>query len=379
MSGSSMEERLQRLAGELVETYPYYRRGSKAGLRFEDLPVMDKQTLNVHRSQLQLPHRGPVFESFTSGSTGVPFRCVKTAEERMKLSMAIHRHRRKRGLPLRYRSVLLGNSLFAQPKMIAVYANEIVKTSPHMIQGRSSGLFELANYFANKNIPVPSSLLFVQNWGELIQPAHRRMIEEVFRVPLLDYYGVEEVWLIAFTDGKGTLGVDEQVVHVEVLHPQTNEPVPDGESGDIAVTSFVMRSLPFVRYKTGDIGCMHRGPAGGERVLELLPLRNSQIQLPDRSVNTGILRYLDQFYRRLADAMDVRQFQMIQESHTSFRLLIVSEAADDERLSEETRKLAMLLKQCLFVERVDISIERVSRIAPHPVSGKYQPFVSLIS
>lgn len=377
---SVMEERLQKLAHEMVEKYPYYQNWKKQNIRFEDLPLIDKSTVNKHRDLLQLPQSTPVIESFTSGSTGIPFRCIKTPEEQMKLSMAIHRHRRKWGLPLRHRSVLLGNMIFSHPKMISHFANQIASKSPHMIQGRCSAIYEVAQNFASsKKLIVPSTLRFVQNWGESLQPAHRKLIEEVFQVPLVDYYGMEEMWIIAFCNEKGQLEIDEHVVHVEVIDPNTGLVLPEGEIGDITITSFVMKSLPFVRYRSGDMGRAFRDPVTNKRILELLPFRSSQIKLPDRTVDSSIFRYFDSFYQKLAIEMNVKQFQMVQETTTSFRLLVVADISNDERLVVATKQLETLLKQSLFTEKLHIAIECVPQIAPHPVSGKFQPFVSLIS
>src|SRR3569832_1054378 len=123
-----------------------------------------------------------------------------------------------------------------------------------MIQGRFSALYLVACYMEENGLKVPDTLKFVQNWGELIQPVQRQKIEEVFGVPLLDYYGMEELWLIAFSNKEKKLQINEQSVYVEVLDPLTGQPLPEGEAGDLVVTSFVMKSTPFVRYRTGDLG-----------------------------------------------------------------------------------------------------------------------------
>ncbi|MFD0697452.1 hypothetical protein ACFQZT_25585 [Paenibacillus sp. GCM10027628] len=380
MSLSNGEERLQQLVHELADKYPFYRNWQQPIVRFEDFPIVDKFIVNEHREQLQLPLSVSAIESFTSGSTGIPFKCVKSSEEQMKLSMAIHRHRRKWGLPTRYRSVLLGNMIFSHPKMVSHFANQIAHTSPHMIQGRCSAIYEVANYFTSQGkIKVPDSLLFVQNWGESLQPAQRQLIEDVFKVPLVDYYGMEEIWIIAFSNKKGQLVIDEQVVHVEVMDPKTGSILPDGEIGDIVVTSFIMKSIPFVRYRSGDIGRAYREVSTNERILELLPFRSSQIKLPDRTVDSSIFRYFDNFYQKLAVEMNVRQFQMVQESITSFKLLVVTDRSEDERVAAAAVQLETLLKQSLFTENVHITIECVSQISPNPVSGKFHPFVSMIS
>jgi len=41
---------------------------------------------------------------------------------------------------------------------------------------------------------------------------------------------------------------------VEFLDPQTGDPVPDGEIGEITVTCLRRRLMPLIRYRTGDLG-----------------------------------------------------------------------------------------------------------------------------
>jgi hypothetical protein len=96
-------------------------------------------------------------------------------------------------------------------------------------------------------------------------------------------------------------------------------------------------------------------------------------------VDASIFRYFDGFYRQLSMEMDVKQFQMVQQSYSSFRLYIVSGDVPEDKLTAEANRLERLLKQCLFTEDLTIGIERVPFIAPDPVSGKFHPFISLVS
>jgi phenylacetate-CoA ligase len=40
---------------------------------------------------------------------------------------------------------------------------------------------------------------------------------------------------------------------VEVLDPQTQQPVAEGESGELVITDLIKRAQPSIRYRTGDI------------------------------------------------------------------------------------------------------------------------------
>ena len=65
------------------------------------------------------------------------------------------------------------------------------------------------------------------------------------------------------TGGVGTLGMDcpahqgthvwEDHYFVEVLDGQTHRPLPDGQLGELTVTSLTREALPVIRFRTGDL------------------------------------------------------------------------------------------------------------------------------
>ncbi|MCL1909527.1 MAG: AMP-binding protein, partial [Kiritimatiellaeota bacterium] len=84
--------------------------------------------------------------------------------------------------------------------------------------------------------------------AETFSPAMRERIERGLGIEAFDIYGMTE------TGGIGTLGQDcpahdgihvwEDHYCVEILDPATGAPVPDGEYGEVAVTSLTREALP---------------------------------------------------------------------------------------------------------------------------------------
>ncbi len=46
---------------------------------------------------------------------------------------------------------------------------------------------------------------------------------------------------------------------MEVIHPDTMEPVPEGETGELVFTSLTKEAFPIIRYRTGDIASIQHG------------------------------------------------------------------------------------------------------------------------
>jgi phenylacetate-CoA ligase len=72
-------------------------------------------------------------------------------------------------------------------------------------------------------------------------------------------YATADVGLIAYeTAAREGLVIDEGVL-VEIVRPGTNDPVPDGEVGEVVVTVF-HPDYPLVRFGTGDLSAVLAGP-----------------------------------------------------------------------------------------------------------------------
>ena len=81
-------------------------------------------------------------------------------------------------------------------------------------------------------------------------------------VATLQSYGTADLGLIAYEsalDGEPTEGmiVDEDVL-VEIVRPGTGDPVPEGEVGEVVVTSF-NPDHPLIRFATGDLSAVLAG------------------------------------------------------------------------------------------------------------------------
>jgi len=79
-------------------------------------------------------------------------------------------------------------------------------------------------------------------------------------VDVLQCYAIAEVGVIAYeTAARDGMAVNEHVI-VEIVRPGTGDPVPEGDVGEVVVTSF-NPDYPMIRLATGDLSAVLAGPS----------------------------------------------------------------------------------------------------------------------
>ncbi|OLF16354.1 phenylacetate--CoA ligase family protein [Actinophytocola xanthii] len=98
-----------------------------------------------------------------------------------------------------------------------------------------------------------------ERWGE----AMRARIESLLGVETFDVYGLTELW------GPGTgiecghhdgIHVWDDYYHMEIVDPETLEPLPPGAVGEIVVTTLTKEATPLIRYRTRDLSYLYPDP-----------------------------------------------------------------------------------------------------------------------
>ncbi|AKB24171.1 Phenylacetate-coenzyme A ligase [Methanosarcina sp. MTP4] len=88
-------------------------------------------------------------------------------------------------------------------------------------------------------------------WSEEL----RVRIEKESGIKAYDIYGTSELSGPLFTECKDQCGIHiwADKFLVEILDPETGEPVPDGETGELVITTLTKEALPLIRYKVLDL------------------------------------------------------------------------------------------------------------------------------
>jgi phenylacetate-CoA ligase len=70
---------------------------------------------------------------------------------------------------------------------------------------------------------------------------------------VLDHYGMTEVGPVAFQPREGALQIIDDSYFAEIVDPQSGAAVPDGEMGELILTTLGRTACPLLRYRTGDL------------------------------------------------------------------------------------------------------------------------------
>lgn len=97
-----------------------------------------------------------------------------------------------------------------------------------------------------------------ERWGEKM----RRRIASELGVKLYDIYGLTEIYgpgIGISCDCECGMHYWDDYIYIEIINPQTGEVLPDGEIGEIVITTLKKEGAPLIRYRTHDLSRMLPG------------------------------------------------------------------------------------------------------------------------
>lgn len=106
-----------------------------------------------------------------------------------------------------------------------------------------------------ENLHLKKGLFGAEPWSTNL----RTQIEESLQISAYDNYGLSEIIGpgVAFECAEQSgLHVNEDHFIVEVIDPETLQPVSPGERGELVFTTITKQGFPLIRYRTGDISAI---------------------------------------------------------------------------------------------------------------------------
>jgi len=177
-------------------------------------------------------------------------------------------------------------------------------------------------------------LFGAEPWSE----AMRREIEARIGLKAVDVYGLSEIMgpgVAVECEAQDGLHAWEDHFLFEIIDPDTGQPVPEGESGELVITTLSKQALPMIRYRTRDItrASTARCACGRSHLrLQRITGRND-----DMLIIRGVNVYPSQIEAVLIGLPGIAPYyQLVVERNGSLDELTVEiEAASLEHLCEE--------------------------------------------
>ncbi|MBO5552216.1 MAG: phenylacetate--CoA ligase [Lachnospiraceae bacterium] len=101
-------------------------------------------------------------------------------------------------------------------------------------------------------ISLRKGVIGSERWSD----AKRNYIAKELGIELYDIYGLTEIYGpgIGINCSEGTgMHIFDEYLYTEIIDPKTGEVLPDGEEGEIVITTLVKEGAPLIRFRTHDL------------------------------------------------------------------------------------------------------------------------------
>ena len=270
-----------------------------------------------------------------------------------------------------HRTVFL-DTLRLDEVSVARFLSSCAKGPRPVLFGHAHSLYVLACFARQLGIR-PRRPRGIISTSMTLLSLERALIEAVFRCPVTDRYGCEEVGLIACEcEHHSGLHVNAENVFVEILDDQ-GRPVAPGEEGNVVVTDLVNYGMPLVRYLVGDTAVRTEQACPCGRGLPLIGRVGGRtadfLQRPDGSRVAGV----SLIEHTLTRIPGIRQMQIVQYAPDDLMLNVVVTDGYDEA---SERALVGVFREH-FGALARVVVRRLDRI-PQTRSGKYRFSISYV-
>jgi phenylacetate-CoA ligase len=286
---------LQRHLQHAYANSPYYRASfDAAGVHpdqvktLDDIrrfPLIDKQVLRERQQArppfgdlLAVPERDIVYISASSGSTGVPTASPFTAQDFEDWIDYEARQFWSSGLrpedrychSLNFSLFVGGPCVLGAQKLGALSIHAGTLPSERLLtivkQFQASAIWTTPSYAwylgetaikegidPLRDLSIKRIFVAGEPGGSI--PETRQRIEALWGASVYDYYGLSDIFgsCAGMCEEKHGLHWAEDHILVEVLDPDTHEPVAEGERGELVLTTLKKSARPMIRFRSGDI------------------------------------------------------------------------------------------------------------------------------
>jgi phenylacetate-CoA ligase len=219
---------------------------------------------------------------------------------------------------------------------------------PDIIMCTPSYVLNIADEFERQGLDARASSLRIGIFGaEPWGAAMRAQIEERLGLDALDIYGLSEVMgpgvaseCIETRDGPV---IWEDHFYPEIIDPATGLVLPDGEPGELVITTLTKEAMPVIRYRTRDLTRLLPGTARPMRRLERIKGRND-----DMLIIRGVNVFPTQIEERVLNQPGLSpHYQLRVSREGNLDLLTVLVERDPDAAIADSEAIAVSLRQAI--------------------------------
>ncbi|WP_042701703.1 phenylacetate--CoA ligase family protein [Methanobrevibacter arboriphilus] len=111
---------------------------------------------------------------------------------------------------------------------------------------------EISKRDLNDQIHLKKGIIGSERWGEKM----RKRIANELGVELYDIYGLTEIYgpgIGISCEYKSGMHLWDDYLYFEIIDPKTGEVLPDGDVGELVITTLKKEGAPLIRYRTHDL------------------------------------------------------------------------------------------------------------------------------
>jgi len=246
----------------------------------------------------------------------------------------------------------------------------IRELQPEILGGYGSYLEMLFRYIHEQKIDLPLPSLVAYGAEGMTSPG-RKLITEVFGLPVVGAYNAIESFKIGFQCGHGPdYHLHEDLCHVRLVDSQGSD-TSKGEAGEVVITNLVNRGTVLLNYRLGDIASLSRTACECGRTLRLMTGLEGRV-LDTLHLSDGSFVHPGAVWSVLSTAEGLLRYQLIQHKRDRFELKLVTSDGDSyQRFIEQV--LPELQTMVGETARIDVAL--YDELQPDS-SGKFRPIIS---
>jgi len=218
-----------------------------------------------------------------------------------------------------------------------------------------------------RELPLRAGCFGAEPWTD----AMRRRIEASAGIKAFDIYGLTEIigpGVGAECPYQNGLHIFEDHFYPEIINPETLEPVPDGNEGELVVTTLTKRGMPMLRYRTRDITSLMTETCACGRTIRRIA------RISHRSDDMFIIRGVNVFPSQIETALMAAEgtlphYQIVLTRHRDLDQIEVCVEVTSEVFSDRVGAMETLQsKLARQIERTIGIRAAVRLVEPHSIT-----------